>query len=106
MKVLGKLTKTEWLLLALAAAFLLALALLYREAADTAAGVGYTITTQRGSALPAVPELPAPRGPVDINTADLDELQTLDGIGEATLEQFREDVTAGDGQAMEEDTAA
>jgi len=83
-----------------------------------------------------VPELPAPRGPVDINTADLDELQTLDGIGpalagriieyreahgpfqsvegllevkgigEATLEQFREDVTAGDGQAMEEDTAA
>lgn len=136
MKVLGKLTKTEWLLLAVAAAFLLSLALLYREAAGTAAGVGYTITTQRGGAPPATPELPEPRGPVDINTADLEALQALDGIGpalagriieyreahgpfqsvegllevkgigEATLEKFREDVTAGNGQAMEEDTAA
>ena len=33
-------------------------------------------------------------------------LLEVKGIGEATLEQFREDVTAGDGQAMEEDTAA
>ncbi len=136
MKVLGKLTKTEWLLLALAAAFLLTLALLYREAAGTAAGADYTITTQRRSVLPDVPALPEPRGPVDLNTAGLEELQTLDGIGpalaeriieyreahgpfqsvegllevkgigEATLEKFREDVTAGDGQATEEETAA
>ena len=135
MKVLGKLTKTEWLLLALAAVFLLALALLYREAADTAAGTDYTITTQRRSELPVTPEAPAPSAPVDINTADREALQTLDGIGpalaeriisyreangpfrsaedllavkgigEATLEKFREDITVGNGQDMEEDMA-
>ena len=56
MKVRGKLTKTERALLALAAAFLAALALVYLRSAKAPAGADYTITTQRGSALPAVPE--------------------------------------------------
>ena len=48
MKVTGKLTKTEWLILALTAAFLAALLLLYRDASLTAAGADYTISTQPG----------------------------------------------------------
>lgn len=141
MKVTGKLTKTEWLILALTAVFLAAMALLYLESARSAAGTDYTISTQRRAQEPVAPEVPEPRGPVDLNTADLEELQTLSGIGpvlaqriidyreehgpfrsvdellrvqgigEATLEKFREDVTLDGGADPEaekrgEDAAA
>ena len=129
MKVAGKLTKSEWALLALTGAFLAALALLYLDASHTAAGADYTISVQRMDREPPAPQLPAepePRGPVDVNTADAEELQTLagigpalaqriiayrtehgpfrrvedllevKGIGEATLEKFRQEVTVGD----------
>ena len=78
-------TKTEWLLLAMAAVFLAALALLYVRAAAVAEGTDYTITTGREAEEETAPapetEPAAPAGPVDINTADLDQLQTLSGIG-------------------------
>lgn len=141
MKVTGKLTKTEWLILALTVVFLVVLLLLYREAARTAAGTDYTISTQRAVQEAVTPEPPPPRGPVDINTAGLEELQTLNGIGpaiaqriidfreangpfasvegllevrgigEATLEKFRDGVTAGAPEItgetdLEEDAAA
>ena len=133
MKVTGKLTKTEWLILALTAVFLVVLLLLYREAAQTAEGTDYTISTQRRAAQTVTPPAPEPKGPVDINTAGLEELQTLSGIGpalaqrildfreangpfasvedllkvrgigEATLEKFRDGVTAGAPEAGETD---
>lgn len=129
MKVAGKLTKSEWALLALTGAFLAALALLYLDASHTAAGADYTISVQRMDREPPAPQLPAepePRGPVDVNTADTEALQTLPGIGpalaeriiayrtehgpfrrvedllevkgigEATLEKLRQEVTVGD----------
>lgn len=140
-----KVTKTEWLMLALAGVFLIALALLYRQAAAVAPGTDYTISVQRQAPEPVTPEPPEPLGPVDINTAGPEELQRLagigpalarriidyreehgpfrsvedllavKGIGEATLEKFREDAVAGAEQAAaaqeekddgEEDAAA
>ena len=134
MKVTGKLTKTEWLLLALGAAFLTVLVFAYVKMSKTAEGDGYTITTQRQLPETAPEEEteeplldePEESGPVDINTASQEELETLSGvgpvlaqriieyreangpfqsleellevkgIGEKTLEKFREDITLGE----------
>ncbi len=131
-----KVTKTEWLMFALAGVFLIVLALLYRQAAAVTPGTDYTISTQR-QAAEVTPEPPEPEGPVDINAAGLDELQRLTGIGpalaqriidyrgehgpfrsvedllevkgigEATLEKFREEAVAGTNEEDgEEDKAA
>ena len=119
---------------ALAGIFLIALALLYRQAAAVAPGTDYTISVQRQAAERVTPEPPEPEGPVDVNTAGLDELQRLTGIGpalaqriidyreehgpfqsvedllevkgigEATLEKFREDVTLDGAADTEADT--
>jgi len=134
-----KVTKTEWLMFVLAGAFLAVLVLLYRQAAAVTPGTDYTISTQRQAVETVTPEPPEPAGPVDINTAGLDELQRLTGIGpvlaqriidyrqehgpfqtvedllevkgigEATLEKFREDAVAGVEEVQEdskEDKAA
>lgn len=134
MKLTGKLTKTERLLLALTAAFLLVLALAYVRISKTAEGADYSITTQKqipegpleeDGTAESEPEEPAYTGPVDVNTAGLDELETLNGIGpvlaqriidyreehgrfqtveellevkgigQKTLAKFRDDVTVG-----------
>ncbi|MCI9445318.1 MAG: helix-hairpin-helix domain-containing protein [Oscillospiraceae bacterium] len=120
----------------LAGVFLIVLALLYCQAAAVTPGTDYTISTQR-QAAEVTPEPPEPEGPVDINAAGLDELQRLTGIGpalaqriidyrgehgpfrsvedllevkgigEATLEKFREEAVAGtDEEDGEEDKAA
>ena len=124
MKVPGKLTKTEGLLLLLGALFLVALAALYVRAGRTTEGTDYTITTARRAEEPVTPE-PTPL--VDVNTASLEELDTLHGIGpalaqriidyreangpftsaeellevkgigEATLDGFRDEIALGDG---------
>ena len=131
-----KVTKTEWLMFVLAGVFLIVLALLYCQAAAVTPGTDYTISTQR-QAAEVTPEPPEPEGPVDINAAGRDELQRLTGIGpalaqriidyrgehgpfrsvedllevkgigEATLEKFREEAVAGtDEEDGEEDKAA
>ena len=84
----GKVTKTEWLMLALAGVFLISLVLLYRQAAAAAPGTDYTISAQRQAAEPVTPEPPEPEGPVDINAAGLDELQRLTGIGPALAQRI------------------
>ena len=78
MNVLGKITKTEWLLIAFTIFFLSLLTLLFLKASDTADGADYTITISRKEPSSVTPEPPAP---VDINTATAEELETLDGIG-------------------------
>lgn len=95
MKAKEKPTKTEGLILVLAAAFLLVLVLSYRPMASSAQGTDYTIYTQYRSEdiLPTGEEeelLPAPevQGPVDVNTANLEELQTLPGVGPVLAERI------------------
>ena len=110
---------------ALAGAFLAALALLYSRSAAVAPGTDYTISVQRQAAEQVTPEPPEPKGPVDVNTAAAEELEELSGIGpvlaqriidyreangpfqsvedllevsgigEATLEKFRDEAVAG-----------
>ena len=79
MNLLGKITKTQVLLLFMAGCFLVTLCLLYLQAGRRMEGTDYRISTGRGS---SAPEESVTVRPVNINTADAEELQTLPGIGE------------------------
>ena len=74
----GKPTKSEWVLLGITAAFLcLVLGLFQQDQA--AAEPGLTVRTQTEVPAEALtPDL----SPIDLNTADVYELQRLPGIGE------------------------
>ena len=78
MKVTGKITKTECLLLVMTAVFLCVLAGLYLQRPEAVKERGYTMITTRETDETVTPE---PSPPVDVNTAGLAELETLDGIG-------------------------
>lgn len=81
----GKITKTEWILLVMATVFLLLMGTLYLRASAIAEGVDYTISTARQTKEPVTPE---PMPLVDINTADAALLQMLDGIGPALAQRI------------------
>lgn len=85
MKVTGKITKTEWMLLALAVIFAAVLALLYLGRQAPEVWDGYTVTAARKTEEPVTPE---PSPPVDVNTAGLEELDTLYGIGPALAQRI------------------
>lgn len=128
MKIAGKPTKTEWLLLFLTGAALVGLFLL-SGASRPAEISGAAVSTRRQAPEQVTPEVLPPEEPepLDINTANLEELETLTGIGPvlaqriidwreengpfrtvedllevkgigpATLEKFRDQVTVGAG---------
>ena len=78
MNILQKISKSEWLMLALTVIFLIVLSLLFLRAVDVADGTDYTITVTYRESESVTPEPPAP---ININTATSEELQTLPGIG-------------------------
>ena len=84
-------TKSEWAILVLTAAFLVFLFLAYPDAAEGSEGEGYTITTQRRAEEPVTPEAPAL---VDVNTASPSLLQRVSGLTAATAKnvvKYREE---------------
>ena len=79
MNMARKVTKTEWILLVMSVLFLLGLLGTHLSPGDRGAAV--SVSTGISAQLPE-PEIEAPPAAVDINTADAALLQTLPGIGE------------------------
>lgn len=122
MKAKGFLTKSEYGLLILTGIFLCLMVFIFREIQTEEIAGDYVITTQQ---TPQEEVTPEPKPLIDINTADSEALQELSGIGpalaeriiayreehgpftaiedllevkgigEATLEEFRQEITLG-----------
>ena len=73
---MGKVTKTEIFLLVLTLLFAALSAALFFTGRPQSEG--YTVTAQRGDDSPRQPE----SCPLNINTATVGQLETLDGIGQ------------------------
>ena len=82
MKVTGKLTKTEWLLLVMTVVFLGVLMGMSRNTPPPVEEDGYSVLTSRSTEETVTPE---PTPPVDVNTAGLEELDTQ--IGRASCRE-------------------
>lgn len=89
MNLKGKPTKTEWLLLAMAAIFLIGLLATPTEEA-VSIGTGVTVITQRQAEEEVTPAAPEDVGPININTAGADDLDTLPGIGPVLAQRIIE----------------
>lgn len=96
--MLGKITKTQWLLLALTGVFLCSLLTLYVR--DRSRMAGTPVETDRTvSQEDFMPDV----SPLDLNTATEEELDTLPGIGEELarrIVEYRE--TSGPFESVEE----
>ena len=96
--MLGKITKTQWLLLALTGVFLCGLLTLYVR--DRSRMAGTPVETDRTvSQEDFMPDV----SPLDLNTATEEELDTLPGIGEELarrIVEYRE--TSGPVESVEE----
>lgn len=84
---MGKVTKTEIFLLGLTALFL-AFSLLLFFTGERSSGSGYSVSTDRGQQTQQEPQ---PIGPLNINRATAEQLQSLDGIGPVLAQRIVED---------------
>ncbi len=84
MEKLGKATKTEKFLLLLTISFLVLLLIVFFAGQQRGADGSYTVETERAATWKVERHL------VNINTADAQELQTLQGIGEVLAQRIIE----------------
>ena len=85
----GKITKSEIFLLAVTLVFLALVLILHFSGRSGNAQSGYTVRTWQGNEVPE-----REIAPVDVNTADVSQLQQLPGIGPALAERIVADRTA------------
>ena len=82
-------TKTDALLLLLSVLFVLLMYLSRADAGPVSQTDNFTVTAQRGITRAVVPETKEEK--VNVNTAGVEELQTLYGIGEVKAQAIVED---------------
>ncbi len=84
MEKMGKVTKGEKVLLLLTLVFLVGVLSMFYSGRQSGEGGGYTVETERSSTWKMEVHH------ININTADVDELQSLPGIGEVLAQRIIE----------------